>query len=59
MRIMKFFVDFLNKISVVFKVLDAVWTVLSDIQLEPPNKGHYGANDFVPRRAVVPISEVK
>ena len=26
---------------------------------EPPNKGHYGANDFVPCRGVVSISEVK
>ena len=25
--------------------------------VEPPNKGHYGANDFVPCREVVPISE--
>ena len=27
--------------------------------VEPPNKGHYGANDIVPCREVVPISEVK
>ena len=27
--------------------------------VEPPNKGHYGANDFVPCREVVLISEVK
>ena len=27
--------------------------------VEPPNKGHYGANDFVPCREVVPMSEVK
>ena len=27
--------------------------------VEPLNKGHYGANDFVPCREVVPISEVK
>jgi hypothetical protein len=26
--------------------------------VEPLNKGHYEANDFVPRREVVPISEV-
>ena len=25
----------------------------------PLNSGHYGANDFVPIREVVPISEVK
>ena len=31
----------------------AVYTV------EPPNKGHFGANNFVPCREVVPISEVK
>ena len=29
------------------------------ITVEPPNKGHYGANDYVPCREVVPISEVK
>ena len=27
--------------------------------VEPPNKGHYGANNLVPCREVVPISEVK
>ena len=27
------------------------------IQVEPPNKGRYGANDFVPCKEVVPISE--
>ena len=27
------------------------------ITVEPPNKGHYGDNDFVPCREVVPISE--
>ena len=27
--------------------------------MEPPNKGNYGANDFVPCREDVPISEVK
>ena len=27
--------------------------------VEPPNKGHYGANGFVPCREIVPISEVK
>ena len=27
--------------------------------VEPPNKGHFGANSFVPCREVVPISEVK
>ena len=26
--------------------------------VEPPNKGHFGANSFVPCREVVPISEV-
>ena len=29
------------------------------ISVEPPNKGHFGANSFVPCREVVPISEVK
>ena len=27
--------------------------------VQPPNKGHYGANDFVPCREVIPMSEVK
>ena len=27
--------------------------------VEPPNKGHFGANSFVPCREAVPISEVK
>ena len=27
--------------------------------VEPLNKGHYGANDFVPCREVVHISEIK
>ena len=27
--------------------------------VEPPNKGHLGANSFVPCREVLPISEVK
>ena len=27
--------------------------------VEPPNKGHFGANGFVPCREVVPFSEVK
>ena len=27
--------------------------------VEPMNKGHYGANDFVPFRKVIPISKVK
>ena len=27
--------------------------------VEPPNKGHFGGNNFVPCREVVPISEVK
>ena len=27
--------------------------------VEPPNKGHFGANSFVPCREVVCISEVK
>ena len=27
--------------------------------VELPNKGHFGANSFVPCREVVPISEVK
>ena len=29
------------------------------LTVEPPNKGHFGANSFVPCREVVPISEVK
>ena len=33
--------------------------VLCKITVEPPDKGHYGANDFVPCGEVVPISEVK
>ena len=28
------------------------------ITVEPPNKGHFGGNNFVPCREVVPISEV-
>ena len=31
----------------------------SRITVEPLNKGHFGANSFVPCREVVPISEVK
>ena len=27
--------------------------------VEPPNNGHFGDNNFVPCREVVPISEVK
>ena len=27
--------------------------------VEPPNNGHFGANNFVPYREVVPILEVK
>ena len=27
--------------------------------VEPPNKGHFEANRFIPCREVVPISEVK
>ena len=27
--------------------------------VEPPNKGHFGANSYVPCKEVVPISEVK
>ena len=27
--------------------------------VEPPNKGHFGANSFVPCREAVPISEVE
>ena len=34
-----------------------VYTVLYTV--EPLNKGHFGANSFVPCREVVPISEVK
>ena len=29
------------------------------VTVEPLNKGHFGANSFVPCREVVPISEVK
>ena len=28
------------------------------ITVEPPNKGHFEANSFIPCREVVPISEV-
>ena len=31
--------------------------VANNIIVEPLNKGHYGTNDFVPCREVVPISE--
>ena len=33
-----------------------VYTVYT---VEPPNKGHFGVNSFVPCREGVPISEVK
>ena len=33
--------------------------ILSLYTVEPPNKGHFGTNGFVPCREVVPISEVK
>ena len=36
------------------QLLDKQWYTV-----EPLNKGHFGANSFVPRREVVPISEVK
>ena len=33
-------------------------TLLSPYNIvEPPNKGHFGANSFVPCREVIPISE--
>ena len=32
---------------------------MSNITVESPNKGHFGANSFVPCKEVVPISEVK
>ena len=32
---------------------------LHDATPEIPNKGHFGANIFVPCREVIPISEVK
>ena len=31
--------------------------VCGNFHVEPPNKGHFGANSFVPCREVVPISE--
>ena len=31
----------------------------ASVRVEPPNKGHFGANSFVPCREVVPISEVE
>ena len=34
-------------------------TVILRYTVEPPNKGHFGANSFVPCREVVSISEVK
>ena len=38
--------------------VSAQWTIRSNT-VEPPNKGHFGANSFVACRDVVPISEVK
>ena len=35
------------------------WAQYTSTTVEPPNKGHFGANSFVPCREVVPISEVK
>ena len=34
-------------------------TAGTDTTVEPPKKGHNGANDFVPCREVIPIPEVK
>ena len=45
--------------------LAAVWSgdeqheVRGRNTVEPPNKGHFGANSLVPCREVVPILEVK
>jgi hypothetical protein len=39
--------------------IEFVLVTFSLYTLEPPNKRHYEANDFVPCREVVPISEVK
>ena len=36
-----------------------VHIIIVDYTVEPLNKGHFGANSFVPCREVVPISEVK
>ena len=33
--------------------------LVCECKVEPPNKGHFGANSFVPCREVVLISEVK
>ena len=39
-------------------MLVAIVRILSEVNtVEPPNKGHFGANSFVPCREVVPISE--
>ena len=37
--------------------LAKVWPHMTTV--EPPNKGHFGVNSFVPRREVIPITEVK
>ena len=33
-------------------------SIIALYTVEPPNKGHFGANSFVPCREVFPISEV-
>ena len=38
---------------------ERVYTGMHIYTVEPQNKGHYGTNDSVPCREVVPISEVK
>ena len=38
--------------------VDLPCVYLVTITVEPPNKGHFEANSFVPCREVVPISEV-
>ena len=47
------FVDLTTHGSSVVKSTHVEYTV------EPPNKGHFGTNSFVPSREVVPILEVK
>ena len=34
-------------------------TMFGQNTVEPPNKGHFGANSFVPCREVIPVLEVK
>ena len=42
-----------------YEVQNLKWREVGELQytVEPPNKGHFGANSFVLCREVVPISE--